>query len=158
MADAKDAFVLRISHRDDALSKALESNDLIIGWSKADGLTNPDLDWNEFREIVHQEYYSDHDNYRKAGASAGNLWRFIREMKEGDLVVVPDGSEFYVAEVTGDERYEPERIEEDTAHRRSVRKSGLLREGGSQNLRPRKQKGTLLRTIRTAIQCLIPAV
>ncbi|MCS3664523.1 restriction endonuclease [Salinibacter ruber] len=121
MSDSQDAFVLHISHRDDALPKALESNDVVIGWSRAGELHDSDLDWNEFREIVHQEYHSDQDNYRRAGASAGNLWRFIREMEEGDLVVVPDGSEFYVAEVTGDAGYEPERIEEDTAHRRSVK-------------------------------------
>ncbi|MCS3698102.1 restriction endonuclease [Salinibacter ruber] len=121
MSEPQAAFVLRISHEDYALRYALESNDIIIGWSKAEGLTNPDLDWDGFRGIVHQEYYVDHDNYHKAGASAGNLWRFIREMKEGDSVVVPDGSEFYVAEITGEARYETDRIEEDTAHRRSVK-------------------------------------
>jgi predicted Mrr-cat superfamily restriction endonuclease len=120
MASSQDAFVLHISHRDDALPKALESNDVVIGWSKAGELHDSDLDWNEFREIVHQEYHSDESNYRKAGQSAGSLWRFTREMKEGDLVVVPDGTEFYVAEVTDNARYEPERVEEDTAHRRSV--------------------------------------
>lgn len=121
MTDSKDAFALKISHRDKALPNALESNDIVIGWSRAEDLHDPDLDWNEFREIVHQEYHSDQDNYRKAGQSAGSIWRFIREMKEGDLVVVPDGSEFYVAEVKGEARYEPEKVEDDTAHRRSVK-------------------------------------
>jgi predicted Mrr-cat superfamily restriction endonuclease len=120
MADSKDAFALKISHRDKALPNALESDDIVIGWSRAGDLHDLDLGWYDFREIVHQEYHSDQDDYRKAGASAGNLWRFIREMKEGDLVVVPDGSEFYVAKVTGDARYEPEKVEDDTAHRRSV--------------------------------------
>jgi predicted Mrr-cat superfamily restriction endonuclease len=121
MAESRDAFVLRISHRDDALTDALESNDVVIGWSRAGELHDSDLDWNEFREIVHQEYHSDQDDYRKAGASAGNLWRFIREMEEGDLIVVPDGSNFYVAEVTGRARHEPHKVEDDTAHRRSVK-------------------------------------
>jgi predicted Mrr-cat superfamily restriction endonuclease len=120
MADSKDAFALKISHRDKALPNALESDDIVIGWSRAGDLHDLDLEWCDFREIVHQEYHSDQDDYRKAGASAGNLWRFIRKMKEGDLVVVPDGSEFYVAKVTGDARYEPEKVEDDTAHRRSV--------------------------------------
>ena len=120
MSGSKDAFALKISHRDKALPNALESDDIVIGWSRAGDLHDLELGWYDFREIVHKEYYSDQDNYRKAGASAGNLWRFIREMKESDLVVVPDGSEFYVAEVTGDARYEPEKVEDDTAHRRSV--------------------------------------
>jgi len=121
MSDSQDAFALKISHRDKALPNALKSDDIVIGWSRAGDLHDPDLGWYDFREIVHKEYHSDQDNYRKAGASAGNLWRFIREMKEGDLVVVPDGSEFYVAKVTGDARYEPEKVEDDTAHRRSVK-------------------------------------
>jgi predicted Mrr-cat superfamily restriction endonuclease len=121
MDESKNAFVLRISHRDDALPDALESGNVVIGWSRAGDLHDPDLDWKEFRKIVHEEYHADEDNYRKSGASAGNLWRFIREMEEGDLVVVPNGSEFYVAEVTGRARYVSEAVEDDTAHRRSVK-------------------------------------
>jgi predicted Mrr-cat superfamily restriction endonuclease len=121
MDDSINAFVLRISHKDEALPDALESDDVVIEWSRAEDIHDPSLEWKKFREIVHQEYHSDEDSYRKVGASAGNLWRFIREMEKGDLVVVPDGSEFHVAEVIGPARYEPEAVEDDTAHRRSVK-------------------------------------
>lgn len=42
-------------------------------------------------------------------------------MKVGDLVVVPHGFEFYVAEVMGDAFYGAERRAEDSAYRRPVR-------------------------------------
>ena len=31
--------------------------------------------------------------FRQAGNAGGHMWRFIRAMKTGDLVVVPHGSE-----------------------------------------------------------------
>lgn len=49
------------------------------------------------------------------------MWRFIREMNVGDLVVVPHGSEFYVAEVSGPAMYDESKVEEDTAYRRNVK-------------------------------------
>ena len=41
-------------------------------------------------------------------------------MSEGDLVVVPYGSEFYVTRVTGPAKYDPLKIDEDTAYRRPI--------------------------------------
>lgn len=46
---------------------------------------------------------------------------FIQVMKPGDLIVVPYGPEFYVAEITGPCTYDPSLIEEDTADRRACR-------------------------------------
>ncbi len=59
------------------------------------------LEWQQFRQIVHEVYHSDKESYARAGGDAGHLWRFIREMKEGDRVLVPHGAEFYTAEVVG---------------------------------------------------------
>ena len=69
---------------------------------------------------MRQHYYGDDTNLRRAGAAAGNLWRFIREMGIGDLVVVPHGPEFYVAQVDGPARHIAELVGEDTAFRRDV--------------------------------------
>jgi len=116
------AYVLRIYPSEvDRVEEALESNEVIIGWSEAIGLNNKGLSWEEFREIVHQACCADHPNYRKSGGAAGNLWRFILEMKIGDLVVVPHWSKFYVAEVIGDAYYNDNKVEEDSAWRRPVK-------------------------------------
>ncbi|MFD1381426.1 hypothetical protein [Fodinicurvata halophila] len=104
----------------DRLNDALEENQLMLGWSKAAGLIDQSLEWTEFREIVRRIYDPDAQNMRWAGNAAGHLWRFIREMGEGDLVVVPYGSEFYVAKVTGDAEHRKDKVEEDMAFRRPV--------------------------------------
>ena len=104
----------------DRAPDALSANELMIGWSNVPGLLNKSLEWLEFRQIMHDEYYSDNDSFRSAGSAAGNMWRFIREMENGDLVVVPHGSAFYVAEVSAEAYHISEKIAEDTAFRRPV--------------------------------------
>ncbi len=119
--DDAQAFVLRINYGDsDLVAEALAQNQLIIGWSEAEGLLDEQLSWEAFREIIGKTYYPDEKTLRKAGLATGNLWRFIREMKEGDLVMVPYGADFYVAKVSGPATYDPLKINEDTAYRRNV--------------------------------------
>jgi predicted Mrr-cat superfamily restriction endonuclease len=98
-----NAFVLRIAPGgDDMVQQSLNNNEIVIGWRDAQGLTNPALTWPEFRSIVSDAYYADEKTLRRAGGAAGQLWRFIRDMKPGDLVVVPHPGVFYVAQVSGD--------------------------------------------------------
>ena len=85
------AFVLRIAPGgEDKVPEALSADHVIIGWAKAEGLLDPALAWENFREIV-RTAYSGEPGLRKAGAAGGHLWRFIRDMKPRDLVVVPYG-------------------------------------------------------------------
>ena len=65
---------------------------------------------------------------RKAGLAAGNMWRFIREMNEGDLVVVPHDSNFYVAKVTDRATYDEANIDSDFKMRIDVMLSGSTTE------------------------------
>jgi predicted Mrr-cat superfamily restriction endonuclease len=85
------------------------------------GLLDPDLEWEEFREVVHQAYYATEETYHRSGRAAGELWRFIRDMRPGDLVVVPYGSDFHIAEIAGAAYFDDARVDSDTAHRRPVR-------------------------------------
>src|SRR3712207_2933299 len=92
------AFILRIAPSYvDRVPEALAANEIIIGWCDLPQLLDVGLSWTEFRQMVRDRYYPDSQDFRSAGAAAGNVWRFIREMNEGDLVVVPYGSKFYVA-------------------------------------------------------------
>lgn len=116
------AYVLRISPSGiDKVPEALHDNVIIIGWAHAAGLLDPQIDWPQFREIVRKTYYADQPTLHRAGSAAGHLWRFVRDMKIGDLVVVPHWSEFSVAEITGDATYDPAMIEDDSSYRRAVR-------------------------------------
>lgn len=118
---AGKAFVLRIAPSGvNRVAEALETGRLIIGWAEACGLLDSTLDWWQFREIIHRTYHAGDASRRRAGAATGHMWRFVREMSDGDLVVVPDGSQFYVAQVSGPAFYDESRVEEDSAYRRCV--------------------------------------
>jgi len=118
---AQQAFVLRIAPSGiDKVPEALDSNQIIIGWAKAEGLLDPSLTWEQFREIIRRAYYADENTLRRTGSAAGHMWRFIREMNKGDLVVVPYGPQFYIAEVEGSAIYGPNEVADDTAYRRPV--------------------------------------
>lgn len=114
------AFILRIAHREDALQEALSSDQAIIGWARAEGLLDPALCWQAFRDLVRAAYYNDEPTLRAAGVAAGHLWRFIRDMKPGDLLVVPAKAEFFVGEIVGPATYDPSKVELNSAYRRSV--------------------------------------
>jgi len=118
----QQAFILRIAPSGvDRVPQALQENQIIIGWAYAEGLLDPELTWEQFREIIRNKYYDNESNLRKAGAAAGNMWRFIREMNKGDLVVVPHWSEFYVAEIDGSPTYDSSKADDDTSYRRPVK-------------------------------------
>lgn len=116
------AYVLRITLGNiNSVQIALDSDTIIIGWSKAAALLNEKLNWEQFRQMLIDSYPDYRSNLRSAGNAAGNMWRFIRKMKRGDYVVVPHGTSFYVAQIEGDAHHLPEKVEEDTAFRRKVR-------------------------------------
>ncbi|HET6912492.1 MAG TPA: restriction endonuclease [Rhodanobacteraceae bacterium] len=119
---AQNAYILRIAPGGmDRVPEALRSDQLIIGWAQATGLLDESLTWDQFRRIIKDTYCRDDSNLRKAGAAAGHMWRFLREMKTEDLVVVPYGSDFYVAEIAGPAEYFPEKIDQGSAYRRPAR-------------------------------------
>lgn len=98
------AYVLRVAPgRESMLDACLADDRIVIGWSGMEGLLDSAMEWVAFRSVVSDSYYPDAPTLRKAGAAAGHLWRFIRDMKPGDLVVVPaPARQFYVARVVGD--------------------------------------------------------
>lgn len=118
----RNAFVFRIApNHVGRVDEALREGQLIIGWARASELMDSSLEWQEFREILSRHYYPNEKNLRRAGSAAGNMWRFLREMKRGDLVVTPHGPHLYVGELKSDEAtHNPALMDDDSAFRRSV--------------------------------------
>jgi len=118
-AAAQKAFIIKISG---TIEKMLAENEVMIGYSKAEGLLDKNLSKQEFREIIKKQYYNQDGSARAAGQIAGDLWRFIREMKLGNYVVVPAKEEegLYIGKVAGPATYDEMRIFNDTAYRRKV--------------------------------------
>ena len=119
-ADQRKAFFLRIKPSGiNRLREALEKDQIIIGWANALGLLDEKLDMNAFKDIIRNAY--ENSNSHQVGQFTGHMWRFIREMKPGDLVVVPSDSSVYFAEITGDAFFLEEKQKDDTSYRRPVK-------------------------------------
>lgn len=102
---------------------SLPRNVIVNGWSDARDLIGEN-DYSKFREIVSESCYSGEKNLRKSGYGASTMWRFLNEMHEGDLVVVPDkNGTFYLAEVSGAPFYDDseQAHKTDTCYRRPVK-------------------------------------
>ena len=105
----------------DRVPEGLRCGHLIIGWAKAKGLRNRELTFEEFRDIIRRAYSDCYDT--KPGLAtrhAKQAWRFIRCMKEGDLVVVPDGKKFHIGRVASAPCYDEEKVACNNAYRRNA--------------------------------------
>ena len=139
---SQQAFVLRMTRGDRSLVRqALEDNQINIGWAKATGLLKA-RSKEEIKKII-KHAYPDY-NKVQVGHAAGTVGRFILEMGEGGLVVVPDGDKkFYVAEVRGPAKYDKSKVDDDSAYRRDVRwlnaKTPIIRNSAAQALQNKLQ-------------------
>ncbi|HUT79848.1 MAG TPA: hypothetical protein VMZ29_01495 [Candidatus Bathyarchaeia archaeon] len=111
------AFIVKISSTE---SKMLTINEIMIGYSKAEGLLDEKLTKEQFREIIHKSYFPKETNKRRSGQIAGDFWRFIRDMDVGHLVLVPTTDGFFIGRIAGPAYYDEMKIFNDTAYRRKV--------------------------------------
>jgi predicted Mrr-cat superfamily restriction endonuclease len=90
----------RISHHAEVAYPLLENGYLSIGYSD---FSEPDFIKDSCGENAWQlfEKYFD-DNWGQRPKNRYNLWRFVAEMRKGDLIVVPSWGTFSVYELTED--------------------------------------------------------
>jgi restriction system protein len=84
-------------------------------------LVKADGDWRKFNHLMIPEYLAIYPENSKisAGLACGMTYTVCNYLKEGDIVLVPNGKgEYYVGEITGDYMFAPG---EDLPHRRPVR-------------------------------------
>lgn len=130
--------------REDRLKEALDENMIMIGWSEAEGLLDCGISNQERKNIIHDTYYFDELDQRKAGHAAGCMKRFICEMDIDDYVLVSvlGHRYFYTAKVipfdeeesdtfVGDDkvRYYFNKVKEGTAYRRKVSWAKKVKDG-----------------------------
>ncbi|UEQ85944.1 hypothetical protein [Rhizobium sp. AB2/73] len=97
----------------------LDDGQIAIGWSHArvvdDTLTKEDVR----REISRR--YPRIEAEGKLTKDTNQVWRFLRELQIGDIVIVPDGDDVHFLRVIGHPVFLEDKIEkEDTAIRRDV--------------------------------------
>ena len=95
------------------------SNCVAIGWSDLGDLSNYDYnqeDKNKIKEKIKEMYYLDSPSL--AGRKGTEVFRFVRVISEGDLVIASDGGQVIgIGKITGDYYFDPAY---DFPHRRSV--------------------------------------
>lgn len=138
METVRQAFVLRHGTR---LKTALREQVIGFGWSGATDLLDC-TDWEALKNSLRRECQGEGGiNERALGNAAGSVWRFMRDMRPGDLVVVPvEGGLFHVAKATSTPYYEQSGYNEDFAWRRRAEwltPSPVLRSFASNELRMR---------------------
>ncbi|WP_410565258.1 CBS domain-containing protein [Amycolatopsis sp. cmx-4-61] len=115
----KSAWQVRAGRRGERDQESLAEGLTIVGWGGVSELSRFDT-----REALKAELrllYPQRSNY-VIGNWAGQLWRFYREMSEGDFIVMPlkNVRQFAIGEITGPYRHRPESTP-DCRHTRPVR-------------------------------------
>lgn len=91
----------------EADSLFLKKGYIAIGWAGMGDMSNLPTDWEKLKIIVRETY----DNVKPGAIPnyAGQLKRFVHEMKKGDLVVYPSkiDKHMHLGEVIGDYQYSP---------------------------------------------------
>jgi predicted Mrr-cat superfamily restriction endonuclease len=100
---------------------ALSKNVLNMGWELAAGLDNNDLCYEDFREIIHKNYFPGDDNYRRSGRVAGNAWRFINEMAVGNYVLMSVDEGYIIGKITSDAYFDYSFLQADRGYKRTVK-------------------------------------
>jgi hypothetical protein len=72
-----------------------------------------------FKNVLDHDY-SDLRVEGRLGKDTNHLWRFIRKMEIGDIVVVPHSQDIYFVRVSSAPFYAPGKVGDDTAIRREV--------------------------------------
>lgn len=116
----KHAWVVRpYPHGYYRVKEFLTKNIVAIGWPGIGDLSqckNPD----DIKKSI-QTYYK-YTSDRSLGQAAGNIYRFMFELKEKDYVLVPDGPVVYIGKVTSPYKYDPamDIVVEGYPHQREV--------------------------------------
>ena len=97
----------------------LHKNCIALGWTKPGDLAKLSPDREAFKERVAEVYP---EKPSAVPVNAGQLFRFVHEMKRGDFVVYPSkrDRQVHLGQVEGEYRYDP-RIREDYPHLRTVK-------------------------------------
>lgn len=103
----------------DAESLFFKKNVIAVGWAKVDDLSKLKANREAFKEAVAKAYPEKKPN--SIPNNAGQLYRFIHEMKANDLVVYPSkrSREVHIGRITGEYFHDPS-DEKTYPHRRAV--------------------------------------
>lgn len=80
---------------------------IAIGWNKIDVLSTDQRDKQELKDDIKSSIIEFYEDEKVPGRAAGQIYRFVKDMKKGDIVIVPNSDSKYIAfgEVESDNIY-----------------------------------------------------
>ncbi|ASY58304.1 hypothetical protein [Sinorhizobium sp. CCBAU 05631] len=119
--DNPNVFAFRLKpSRIDRVGELLADNQIAVGWSRAADLLQKAGSKEEFRSVLNTTY-PDLSKRGRLGHDTNHVWRFMRLMKKGDIVIVPHGRAIHFLAVEGEVTLHPKKLNTDTVIRRDVR-------------------------------------
>jgi len=118
MKDGLKVFLVRAGRKAEREDYCLENNIMVVGFTEFPSFEGA-KDFEEILEIIKKTKPG--IKTRAAGNYAGQLWSFVVDMKEGDIVVLPrkHTSQIALGEVTGPYKYK--KVEDKLCHTRAVK-------------------------------------
>ncbi len=110
------AYRLKPSH-ENQVQNLLEDGQIAIGWAKAK-VVDPSFTKEDVQREIDRRY-PHLKGEGKLTKDTNQVWRFLRELQIGDIVLVPDGDDIHFLRVAGQPVYLDGRTD-DTAIRRDV--------------------------------------
>jgi predicted Mrr-cat superfamily restriction endonuclease len=109
-----NSWLIRSNPEEQAFAKSFLKNGYIgVGWGESGDLTGKEYD--EIRQIIIDEYSL---TGRKVSIPLSVLYHFANDIKEGDLIIMPEGYMLNFGVVESSYYYDPENML--IAHRRKV--------------------------------------
>ncbi|KAA8675282.1 hypothetical protein [Clostridium sp. HV4-5-A1G] len=95
------------------INEFLQSGIIAIGWSKLGDMRNKDK--NKISEELAK------NGYNNSNVTVGVLNHFFNNMKVGDLCIIPDQSNIYLAQINSEYYFEPAKVKDKYPHQRKVK-------------------------------------
>jgi len=89
-------FVVRMGHGGKYVVNAKNENFVAIGWNELEDLSwilkeeNEENNRNKLKELYNKAYVDEKESLSVVGVSCGQIMKFIKEIKIGDVVLTPD--------------------------------------------------------------------
>ncbi|MBK5114459.1 MAG: hypothetical protein KGD59_01280 [Candidatus Heimdallarchaeota archaeon] len=120
-SNERRAFIFKIvGSRGCKIRIALEQNEIMIRWSKAKGLLEKKLIFEDFVQIIKKVYFKKDKRNTRSIKTAQEMWCFLREIEVGSYVVVPTKQRFYIARIDSEPFFDEKYVTVNAAYRRRV--------------------------------------
>lgn len=120
-AESEDTNIFIVRYGDRSIDEWRRAGFIAVGWSEASGL-DKEPDWDRFKAII-RDAYAPHwptMNEQSLALQASSAFQFIRNIRVGDLVLIPMPGAFLAAKILSDVYYDEAGRDSDSTWKHKV--------------------------------------